>query len=70
MEQEIDRDQIKSNEPDPVSRCRALLEDSGYAVVPRVPTREMLDAAWADALAEDAAGVWAAMIEAAERLCP
>jgi len=32
--------------------------------VPRKPTEEMLKAAWADALAEDAAGVWDAMIEA------
>ncbi len=31
-------------------------------LVPRRPTKEMLEAAWADALAEDAAGVWAAMI--------
>jgi hypothetical protein len=43
---------------------------SEYVLVPRVPTREMLDAAWADALAEDAAGVWAEMIGVAERLCP
>lgn len=34
-----------------------------YVLVPRNPTKEMLDAAWADALAEDAAGVWASMIE-------
>jgi hypothetical protein len=32
-------------------------------LVPRNPTPEMLDAAWADALAEDAAGVWEAMIK-------
>ncbi|MDE2329985.1 MAG: hypothetical protein KGK16_04290 [Bradyrhizobium sp.] len=32
-------------------------------LVPRIPTKEMLDAAWADALAEDAAGVWHSMIE-------
>jgi hypothetical protein len=25
-------------------------------LVPRIPTKEMLDAAWADALAEDAGG--------------
>ena len=33
-------------------------------LVPRIPTKEMLEAAWADALAEDAAGVWAAMLAA------
>lgn len=32
--------------------------------VPRRPTKEMLVAAWADALAEDPAGVWNSMIEA------
>jgi hypothetical protein len=40
-------------------------EQAGYVVVPRVPTRRMLEAAWADALNEDAAAVWASMIEAA-----
>lgn len=38
-----------------------------YVLVPRTPTKEMLDAAWASALAEDAAGVWAAMIEASNK---
>jgi hypothetical protein len=33
-------------------------------LVPRRATRAMIEAAWADALAEDAAGVWASMIEA------
>ncbi len=33
-------------------------------LVPRTPTKEMLEAAWAEALAEDAAGVWKAMIDA------
>lgn len=32
-------------------------------MVPRIPTREMLDAAWADALAEDPEGVWKSMID-------
>lgn len=31
----------------------------------REPTEEMVKAAWADALAEDAKGVWCAMIDAA-----
>lgn len=34
-----------------------------FVLVPRVPTKEMLQSAWAEALAEDAAGVWSAMIE-------
>jgi hypothetical protein len=33
-------------------------------LVPRCPTKEMIEAAWADALAEDAAGVWKSMIAA------
>lgn len=37
--------------------------------VPRIPTREMLEAAWADAHDEDAAGVWASMITAWELSC-
>lgn len=32
-------------------------------LVPRKPTKEMLEAAWADALAEDAGGVWKSMVE-------
>jgi len=32
-------------------------------LVPLIPTKEMIKAAWADALAEDAAGVWKSMIE-------
>ena len=34
-----------------------------YVLVPRNPTKKMLAAAWADALAEDSAGVWQAMIQ-------
>jgi len=44
--------------------------DSAYVVVPREPTLAMLNAAWADALAEDAAGVWKAMIENYENSAP
>jgi hypothetical protein len=33
-------------------------------LVPRLPTKEMIEAAYWDALGEDAAGVWKAMIEA------
>lgn len=32
-------------------------------LVPRHPTKEMIDAAWAAATAENADGVWNAMIE-------
>jgi hypothetical protein len=38
-----------------------------WVIVPRVPTKEMIDAAWASALAEDALGVWNEMIEAAPK---
>ena len=38
-------------------------EYSDMVMVPRKPTAEMLEAAWMDALAEDAAGVWETMIE-------
>ena len=37
-----------------------------FVEVPRKPTQDMLEAAWADAMAEDAAGVWEAMIRAYE----
>ncbi len=33
-----------------------------FVLVPRVPTPEMLEAAWAYALDEDAAGMWSAML--------
>jgi hypothetical protein len=49
-----------------VAMRRAAAEAAGGMVlVPRIPTKEMLEAAWADALAEDAKGVWKAMIDAA-----
>jgi hypothetical protein len=41
----------------------AVTGQSEYVLVPRVPTKAMIDAAWAEALAEDAFGVWKAMIE-------
>ena len=40
---------------------------SGWVLVPKVPTKEMIDAAWADAHEEDAAGVWREMINAATK---
>lgn len=38
----------------------------GYVLVPRVPTKAMLDAAWTEATAENAAGVWRDMLEAVD----
>jgi hypothetical protein len=42
------------------------LRAAGYLIVPREPTELMIRNAWADALAEDAKGVWDCMIEAVE----
>ena len=44
------------------SRNAPQTDKSEMVLVPRRPTPEMIDAAWADALAEDAGGVWKAMI--------
>ena len=38
-----------------------------FVLVPKVATAEMIEAAWAQALDENAAGVWEAMIEFLER---
>lgn len=38
-----------------------------WVTVPRVATKEMMDAAWASALGEDASGVWSDMISAAPK---
>lgn len=40
----------------------------GFVCVPIQPTQDMLDGAWADALEEDAAGVWKTMIGVSEGL--
>lgn len=45
----------------------AAISEVGYVCVPCTPTPEMLRAAWADALAEDAGGVWSSMIEENEK---
>jgi hypothetical protein len=37
-----------------------------YILVPRIPTKAMLDAGWYEAHDEDAAGVWREMIRAWE----
>lgn len=50
-------------------RIASAIEAMGYACVPKTPTAEMLDSAWADAHAEDALGVWGSMIEASEQPC-
>jgi hypothetical protein len=42
------------------------LRKEGFVCVPIQPTRDMLEAAWADALAENARGVWDSMIEACD----
>lgn len=42
------------------------LEQSKFVLVPRIPTEEMLKAAWADAHDESAIGVWESMLEAWE----
>jgi hypothetical protein len=36
-------------------------------LVLRIPTKEMVESAWAEAFAEDAVGVWQVMIETYER---
>jgi hypothetical protein len=38
----------------------------GFVCVPADPTDEMVRAAWAEALAENARGVWASMIEVSQ----
>jgi hypothetical protein len=47
------------------SQLVVAIRDSGHAIVPVLPTKEMVEAAWADALNEDAAGVWSSMIASA-----
>ncbi len=42
------------------------LSEMGFVCVPRQPTQALLDAAWAEALAENAAGVWDMMIGVSE----
>jgi hypothetical protein len=39
------------------------LRESGYACVPREPTKEMLEDGWYYAHEEDALGTWRVMIE-------
>jgi hypothetical protein len=37
--------------------------ETEIVLVPRNPTKEMIEAAWADAMAEDAEAVWKRMVE-------
>jgi hypothetical protein len=41
-------------------------QEPEYILVPRVPTKEMLEDGWYEAHEESAAGVWRVMIEAWE----
>jgi hypothetical protein len=42
------------------------IREAGYVVVPKVPSKKMLDEGWYEAHDENAAGVWRDMIEAYE----
>jgi hypothetical protein len=46
------------------------LSEAGWVCVPRVPTVAMLNAAWADAHAENAEGVWEEMLAVAASIYP
>jgi hypothetical protein len=43
-----------------------MSENRECVLVPRLPTKEMLDTVWAEAHEENAAGAWRDMIEARE----
>lgn len=45
----------------------AVTGQQDMVLVPRMPTHAMIEAAWADALGEDAVGVWRVMVEEWER---
>lgn len=57
--------------PEEVLECRMGVNATELAKVAiaamREPTEAMIESAWADALAEDAKGVWLAMIDEALR---
>lgn len=48
-----------------ISEVAAYLSANGWAIVPMSPTPEMLEAGWADAHDEDAAGTWKEMVSEA-----
>lgn len=57
------------------SDCRARMGAAlsaarhlGWVLVPVEPTQEMLEAAWAEALAESADGVWREMVATAPKI--
>lgn len=52
---------------DQARRVFAALRKAGFVCAPVEPDERMVDAAWASALAEDAAGVWDSMIAIVER---
>jgi len=54
---------IESDAPDRAASDAANNDEIEMIMVPKRPTKEMIEAAWAGALAEDAAGVRKAMIE-------
>ena len=47
-------------------RIANAIHDMGFVCVPREPTPMMMEGAYFDALEEDAAGVWRAMIGVSE----
>ena len=47
-------------------RIALAVYEAGYVCVPREPTKEMLDAAYWAALAEDPTDVWSTMISVSE----
>lgn len=56
---------LDSTSSSSADRILKAILDAGYVCVPRKPTKTMLDAAWADALAEDAKGVRSSMVNVA-----
>ena len=47
-------------------RIAMAIEELGFVCVPKKPTKDMLDAAYWEALAENAEGVWDAMVATAD----
>lgn len=45
-------------------RIVSAIEAMGYVCVPRIPSKEMMDAAYWAAVGEDAEGVWEEMLKA------
>ncbi len=49
------------------ARVLNALASAGIVCVPKNPTEAMIEAAWANALSENARGVWEDMVECATR---